>query len=136
MLWSPHTSKMARKGKTPALQVKHIQEEYQKYMEKVRGKAQGSIDQANLLFQARRHDLTGHVDNIVAFMQQRFLSVQVCNPGPEILLFCQPCPDFWLAYHTAQSCLRYRSQLVGMQWVTNVPLSAAAGRPARGSQSA
>ena len=63
------------------VQVKHIQEEYQKYMERVRGKAQGSIDQANLTFQARRHDLTGHVDNIVAFMQQRFLSVQVVPPA-------------------------------------------------------
>ena len=64
------------------VQVKHIQEEYQKYMERVRGKAQGSIDQANLTFQARRHDLTGHVDNIVAFMQQRFLSVQVLQTPP------------------------------------------------------
>ena len=58
-------------------QVKHIQEEYQKYMERVRSKAQGSIDQANIIFQAKRHELTIHVDNIVAFMQQRFLSVQV-----------------------------------------------------------
>ena len=45
-------------------------------MERVRSKAQGSIDQANLIFQAKRHELTIHVDNIVSFMQQRFLSAQ------------------------------------------------------------
>ena len=48
-------------------------------MERVRSKAQGSIDQANLIFQAKRHELTIHVDNIVAFMQQQFLNAQGRN---------------------------------------------------------
>lgn len=65
--------------------MKHIQEEYQKYMERVRSKAQGSIDQANIIFQAKRHELTIHVDNIVAFMQQRFLSVQARTQAAAVL---------------------------------------------------
>ena len=55
------------------MQVKHIQEEYQKYMERVRGKAQSAIDQANSMFQGKRGELTSHVDTLVHYMQGRFL---------------------------------------------------------------
>ena len=72
-------------------QVKHIQEEYQKFMEKVRGKAQSAIDLANNIFQADRNNLTAQVDVLVHLMHNRFL-LQVC-----------PCPSFTAA--TALACL-------------------------------
>ena len=53
-------------------QVKHIQEEYQKFMEKVRGKAQSAIDLANTMFQASRTELTTQVDVLVHLMHNRF----------------------------------------------------------------
>ena len=59
------------------VQVKHIQEEYQKYMENVRGRAQSAIDQANSIFQGRRSEYAGLVDNLVHQMQSRFLALQV-----------------------------------------------------------
>ena len=43
------------------IRVKHIQEEYQKYMERVRSKAQGAIDQANGNYQHHRAMLTARV---------------------------------------------------------------------------
>ena len=62
------------------LQVKHIQEEYQKFMENVRGRAQSAIDQANQLFQGRRGEYASHVDTLVHLMQSRFLALQVRPP--------------------------------------------------------
>ena len=63
-------------------QVKHIQEEYQRYMERVRGRAQGAIDQANAAFQARRGDATAHLDAAVHFLQSRFFPPHVRKPWP------------------------------------------------------
>ena len=51
-----------------SIRVKHIQEEYQKYMERVRGKAQAAIDQARV-FPA--------CDNISCVLSA--LSVRLCN---------------------------------------------------------
>ena len=61
-----------------SIRVKHIQEEYQKYMERVRGKAQAAIDQANSQYQSSRNMLTARVDALVHFLQTRHL--QVCWP--------------------------------------------------------
>lgn len=61
-----------------SIRVKHIQEEYQKYMERVRGKAQAAIDQANSQYQSSRNMLTARVDALVHFLQTRHL--QVCSP--------------------------------------------------------
>ena len=44
--WPPQVALFDR---IHSIRVKHIQEEYQKYMERVRGKAQAAIDQARLL---------------------------------------------------------------------------------------
>ena len=54
-------------------QVKCIQEEYQKYMEKVRSKAQSAIDMANTLFHTERNDLTAQVDMLVQLIHTRYL---------------------------------------------------------------
>ena len=57
------------------IRVKHIQEEYQKYMERVRSKAQGAIDQANGNYQHHRAMLTARVDTLVQYLQQQYLRV-------------------------------------------------------------
>ena len=46
------------------LRVKDIQDEYQKYMERVRSKAQGAIDQANATYQGSRGLLTARVEQL------------------------------------------------------------------------
>lgn len=58
-------------------QVKAIQDEYQSYMERVRGVAQGAIDAANNGFQAARHAVTGRLDAAVHQLQARFFSAPV-----------------------------------------------------------
>ncbi|KAL0025228.1 hypothetical protein WJX77_008845 [Trebouxia sp. C0004] len=55
------------------IRVKHIQEEYQKYMERVRSKAQSAIDQANANYQHHRAMLTARVDAMVHYLQQQYL---------------------------------------------------------------
>ncbi|KAL3149213.1 hypothetical protein ABBQ32_002039 [Trebouxia sp. C0010 RCD-2024] len=55
------------------IRVKHIQEEYQKYMERVRSKAQSAIDQANANYQHHRAMLTARVDTMVHYLQQQYL---------------------------------------------------------------
>ena len=57
------------------IRVKHIQEEYQKYMERVRSKAQSAIDQANANYQHHRAMLTARVDAMVHYLQQQYLRV-------------------------------------------------------------
>ena len=57
------------------IRVKHIQEEYQKYMERVRSKAQSAIDLANSNYQTHRAMLTARVDAMVAYLQQQYLRV-------------------------------------------------------------
>lgn len=57
------------------IRVKHIQEEYQKYMERVRSKAQSAIDLANTNYQTHRAMLTARVDAMVAYLQQQYLRV-------------------------------------------------------------
>ena len=64
-----------------SIRVKHIQEEYQKYMERVRGKAQAAIDQANSQYQSSRNMLTARVDALVHFLQTRHLQVCLCSGG-------------------------------------------------------
>lgn len=59
------------------LQVKQIQDEYQSFMEGVRGRAQGAIDQANALFQAYRGDATSQLDAAIHYLQSRFFSFSV-----------------------------------------------------------
>ncbi len=61
-----------------SIRVKAIQEEYQRYMERVRTKAQNAIDQANTQYQHSRTMLTARVDALVHYLQQRHL--QVCCP--------------------------------------------------------
>ena len=58
------------------IRVKHIQEEYQKYMERVRSKAQSAIDQANANYQHHRAMLTARVDTMVHYLQQQYLRVR------------------------------------------------------------
>ncbi len=58
-------------------QVKQIQEEYQAFMEGVRGRAQGAIDQANALFQAYRAEATSHLDAAIHYLQSRFFAFPV-----------------------------------------------------------
>lgn len=69
----PHVS-------TFGLHVSRSQEEYQKYMERVRGKAQNAIDQANTQYQHQRTMLTARVDALVHFLQQRHVQAQVRFP--------------------------------------------------------
>ncbi|KAK9823247.1 hypothetical protein WJX72_001331 [[Myrmecia] bisecta] len=69
-----------------SIRVKAIQEEYQKYMERVRGKAQGAIDTANSQYQHNRTLLTARVDALVHYLQQRHLqSQQHAQAGPASL---------------------------------------------------
>ena len=59
-----------------SIRVKAIQEEYQRYMERVRTKAQNAIDQANTQYQHSRTMLTAHVDTLVHYLQNRHLQVR------------------------------------------------------------
>lgn len=59
-----------------SIRVKAIQEEYQRYMERVRTKAQNAIDQANTQYQHSRTMLTARVDALVHYLQQRHLQVR------------------------------------------------------------
>lgn len=61
------------------IRVKHIQEEYQKYMERVRSKAQSAIDQANANYQHHRAMLTARVDAMVHYLQQQYLRVSLAT---------------------------------------------------------
>ncbi len=58
-----------------SMRVKAIQEEYQRYMERVRTKAQTAIDQANAQYQHSRAMLTARVDALVHFLQSRHAQV-------------------------------------------------------------
>ena len=78
-------------------QVKQIQDEYQSFMEGVRGRAQGAIDQANALFQAYRGDATSQLDAAIHYLQSRFFSFSVrpfrcqhlaCSPACSRSLLC------------------------------------------------
>ena len=79
------------------LQVKGIQDEYQNFMEKVRGKAQTAIDMANRHFEADRTELTSQVDVLVHVMQQRFYLPVIPrlyihhSPIWILLAFCHVC---------------------------------------------
>jgi hypothetical protein len=59
------------------IRVKNIQEEYQKYMERVRSKAQAAIDTANANYQQTRQVLTQRVDLMVSSLQHFYQ--QVCQ---------------------------------------------------------
>jgi len=63
-------------------QVKGIQDEYQNFMEKVRGKAQTAIDMANRHFETDRTELTSQVDVLVHVMQNRFYYQVPLATGP------------------------------------------------------
>ena len=69
----------------PLPQVKQIQEEYQAFMEGVRGRAQGAIDQANALFQAYRAEATSHLDAAIHYLQSRFFAFPVSHPTADML---------------------------------------------------
>ena len=60
-------------------QVKGIQDEYQNFMEKVRGKAQHAIDMANRNFESDRTELTSQVDVLVHVMHSRFYYQVICS---------------------------------------------------------
>lgn len=60
------------------MRVKAIQEEYQRYMERVRTKAQTAIDQANTQYQHSRMMLTARVDALVHYLQNRHTQVGLC----------------------------------------------------------
>lgn len=65
--------------------MKQIQEEYQAFMEGVRGRAQGAIDQANALFQAYRAEATSHLDAAIHYLQSRFFAFPVSHPTADML---------------------------------------------------
>ena len=71
------------------IRVKHIQEEYQKYMERVRSKAQSAIDQANANYQHHRAMLTARVDTMVHYLQQQYLRVRTTRNAPSACLHTQ-----------------------------------------------
>jgi len=58
--------------RTHALRVAAVQDEYGRFMERVRALAQGAVDEANAGFQATRHGVTVHLDALVALFQARF----------------------------------------------------------------
>lgn len=61
--------------------VKNIQDEYQKYMERVRAKAQSAIDQANTAYSQQRNVLMGRFDALVAFLTHHQQAVQQVSAG-------------------------------------------------------
>ncbi len=71
--------------------MKGIQDEYQNFMEKVRGKAQTAIDMANRHFEADRTQLTSQVDILVQVMQSRFYFPVCSTPScfPVVSPLCQ-----------------------------------------------
>jgi hypothetical protein len=70
--------------------VKNIQDEYQKYMERVRAKAQSAIDQANTAYSQQRNVLMSRFDALVAFLTHH---QQVGGPlslsGWRVFQFCK-----------------------------------------------
>lgn len=88
-------------------QVKAIQDEYQSYMERVRGVAQGAIDAANNGFQAARHAVTGRLDAAVHQLQARFFSAPVrsgCTRSWARLASCSAWPqDPGMPTHKSES---------------------------------
>ena len=79
-----HALQVALFDRIHNIRVKHIQEEYQKYMERVRSKAQSAIDQANANYQHHRAMLTARVDAMVHYLQQQYLRVGL--PPPPLAL--------------------------------------------------
>jgi hypothetical protein len=73
-----HRVQVALFDRIHSIRVKAIQEEYQRYMERVRTKAQNAIDQANTQYQHSRTMLTAHVDTLVHYLQNRHLQVRTC----------------------------------------------------------
>ncbi len=57
------------------VQVNTIQEEYQKYMEQVRNKAQTAIDEVNVRFTTSRTHLSSELDSLVRTLDQNFFNV-------------------------------------------------------------
>ena len=53
------------------IRVKNIQEEYQRYMERVRSKAQSAIDQANTAYSQHRNGLLQKCEQLMSYMQQQ-----------------------------------------------------------------
>ncbi|KAK9839116.1 hypothetical protein WJX74_009858 [Apatococcus lobatus] len=54
-----------------SIRIRFIQDEYQKYMERVRSKAQGAIDTANSQYQHNRTMVTQRVDHLVHHLQRQ-----------------------------------------------------------------
>ena len=86
-----------------SIRVKHIQEEYQKYMERVRGKAQSAIDQANSQYQNSRTMLTARVDALVHFLQTRHLQVRAPGCWASSQCFAK-CPFYPSLFRPGQIC--------------------------------
>lgn len=78
--WGLLRTQVALFDRVHSMRVKAIQEEYQRYMERVRTKAQTAIDQANAQYQHSRTMLTARVDALVHFLQNRH--AQVCTGDP------------------------------------------------------
>ena len=87
-----HRVQVALFDRIHSIRVKAIQEEYQRYMERVRTKAQNAIDQANTQYQHSRTMLTAHVDTLVHYLQNRHLQVRaapaVQGRGLRLLALC------------------------------------------------
>jgi hypothetical protein len=56
--------------------VKNIQDEYQRYMERVRAKAQSAIDQANTAYSQQRTVLMARFDALVTYLSQQQAAAQ------------------------------------------------------------
>lgn len=52
------------------IRVKNIQDEYQRFMERVRAKAQSAIDQANSAYSQQRAGLIGNLEKLIAYVTQ------------------------------------------------------------------
>jgi hypothetical protein len=55
--------------------VKDIQEEYQKFMEQVRTKAQGAIDEVNQAFESARDQWSGGLEGSIRELDKQFYNV-------------------------------------------------------------
>eukprot|EP00884_Botryococcus_braunii_P016742 jgi/Botrbrau1/3751/Bobra.0363s0028.1 len=77
-----HLHRITMLDRIHGLKVKNIQEEYQKYMELVRSKAQTAIDEVNHTFESSRAQLTLELDGLVRTLDQNFFNVLSGPRGP------------------------------------------------------
>jgi hypothetical protein len=73
------------------IQVREIQEEYQKYMEQVRNKAQAAINDVNQLYEHKRLLISGEIDKLVRQLDVNFFNVLGGPIGPQEAVVTAPC---------------------------------------------